>query len=90
MSERHSSTTFHQRRSYLLSPYTPYGLALTRRGRLVSCARTSFRLWACRLGKLVGNGPNLRLNLQRAYDLHQAQQKVGKEIEKIRTLKAVA
>ena len=29
---------------------------------------------ALRLGKLCGNGPDLWLNLQKRYDLHQAQQ----------------
>jgi antitoxin HigA-1 len=32
---------------------------------------------ALRLGKLCGNGPELWLNLQKRYDLHRAQQKLG-------------
>jgi addiction module HigA family antidote len=32
---------------------------------------------ALRLGKLCGNGPDLWLNLQKRYDLHQAQQELG-------------
>ena len=31
---------------------------------------------ALRLGKLCGNGPDLWLNLQKRYDLHQAQQEL--------------
>jgi antitoxin HigA-1 len=41
---------------------------------------------ALRLGKLCGNGPDLWLNLQKRYDLHQAQQKLGEKIKKIPTL----
>lgn len=32
---------------------------------------------AVRLGKVVGNGPRLWINLQSAYDLHRAQQSVN-------------
>ena len=41
---------------------------------------------ALRFGKLCGNGPDLWLNLQKRYDLHQAQQKLGEQISKIPTL----
>src|SRR3984957_1282244 len=41
---------------------------------------------ALRLGKLCGNGPDLWLNLQKRYDLHQAQQELGERIKKIPTL----
>jgi len=41
---------------------------------------------ALRLGKLCGNGPDLWLNLQRRYDLWQAERKLAKEIAKIPTL----
>jgi addiction module HigA family antidote len=41
---------------------------------------------ALRLGKLCGNGPDLWLNLQRRYDLWQAERKLAKEIPKIPTL----
>lgn len=41
---------------------------------------------ALRLGKLCGNGPDLWLNLQKRYDLDQAQQKFGDQIRKIPTL----
>jgi antitoxin HigA-1 len=41
---------------------------------------------ALRLGKLCGNGPDLWLNLQKRYDLHQAQQELGAKIRKISTL----
>jgi len=44
---------------------------------------------ALRLGKLCGNGPDLWLNLQRRYDLHQAQQKLGEKINRIPTLEVV-
>ena len=37
---------------------------------------------ALRLGKLCGNGPDLWLNLQKRYDLHQAQQEIGEKIKK--------
>jgi antitoxin HigA-1 len=41
---------------------------------------------ALRLGKLCGNGPELWLNLQKRYDLHRAQLKLGEKIRKIPTL----
>ena len=41
---------------------------------------------ALRLGKLIGNGPTIWLNLQRAYDLEQAEREV--DISQIPTLNA--
>ena len=41
---------------------------------------------ALRLGKLCGNGPDLWLNLQKRYDLYQAQQELGDKIKNIPTL----
>jgi antitoxin HigA-1 len=41
---------------------------------------------ALRLGKLCGNGPDLWLNLQKRYDLRQAQRELGLAIRKIPTL----
>ncbi|MDG4906018.1 HigA family addiction module antitoxin [Mesorhizobium sp. WSM4898] len=43
---------------------------------------------ALRIGKLVGNGPVLWLNLQRNYDLEQAEKALSAEIEAIPTLHA--
>lgn len=44
---------------------------------------------ALRLGKLLGNGPTLWLNLQRRYDLWQAERELGGEIEAMPTLAAI-
>lgn len=41
---------------------------------------------ALRLGKLCGNGPQLWINLQRSYDLWNAERAIGKEVAKIPTL----
>jgi addiction module HigA family antidote len=41
---------------------------------------------ALRLGKLCGNGPDLWLNLQKRYDLHQAERELGEKIKSIPTL----
>ena len=41
---------------------------------------------ALRLGKLCGNGPDLWLNLQKRYDLRQAEQELGEKIKTIPTL----
>jgi addiction module HigA family antidote len=43
---------------------------------------------ALRLGKLLGNGPDLWLNLQRKRDLHAAERELAKEIARIPTLTA--
>jgi addiction module HigA family antidote len=43
---------------------------------------------ALRLGKLCGNGPDLWINLQRAYDLVIAEKELAGEIKKIPTLTA--
>ena len=41
---------------------------------------------ALRLGKLCGNGPDLWLNLQKRYDLRQAERELGEQIKNIPTL----
>ncbi|HZP21130.1 MAG TPA: HigA family addiction module antitoxin [Bauldia sp.] len=41
---------------------------------------------ALRIGKLFGNGPELWINMQRAYDLRMAEKEIGREIEEIKTL----
>lgn len=43
---------------------------------------------ALRLGKLLGNGPDIWINLQRAYDLAAAERELAGEIKKIPTLSA--
>ena len=43
---------------------------------------------ALRIGKLCGNGPDLWINMQRAYDLDVAERELAREIEKIPTLTA--
>lgn len=45
---------------------------------------------ALRLGKLCGNGPDLWLNLQSAYELQQARGVIGPDLEAIPTLKQEA
>jgi addiction module HigA family antidote len=45
---------------------------------------------ALRLGKLCGNGPDLWLNLQKRYDLDQAERALRAELAKIPTLEAAA
>ena len=43
---------------------------------------------ALRLGKLLGNGPDLWINLQRAYDLAVAERDLAAKLKKIPTLTA--
>jgi addiction module HigA family antidote len=45
---------------------------------------------AVRLGKFCGNGPDLWLRMQQAYDLWHAERALRKEIAKIPTAKAKA
>jgi addiction module HigA family antidote len=44
---------------------------------------------ALRIGKLCGNGPDLWINMQRAYDLDAAEKEMRAELEQIPTLTAV-
>jgi len=44
---------------------------------------------AVRLGKLCGNGPELWINMQSRYDVWEARQRLGKQIDKIPTLTGV-
>ncbi|MFL6856322.1 MAG: HigA family addiction module antitoxin [Allosphingosinicella sp.] len=43
---------------------------------------------ALRLGRLLGNGPEIWVRMQGAYDLAVAARDLGPELEQIRTLKA--
>lgn len=43
---------------------------------------------ALRLGKFCGNGPDLWLGMQQAYDLWQAEDRLRAEIETIKTARA--
>ena len=43
---------------------------------------------ALRLGKFCGNGPHLWIRMQEAYDLWQAEKRIGREIERIETASA--
>ena len=45
---------------------------------------------AFRLGKLCGNGPDLWINMQKAYDMWHVWKKLGHEIEAIPTLNPAA
>lgn len=45
---------------------------------------------AVRLGKLFGNGPELWLSMQQAYDLWHAQRDLRETVEKMPTLKGAA
>jgi len=43
---------------------------------------------ALRFGKLIGNGPDLWIDLQRSYDLHVAEKQLSKVLAKIPTIRA--
>ena len=43
---------------------------------------------ALRIGKLCGNGPEIWLNLQRAYDLKRAEKELGDTLDAIPLLRA--
>lgn len=45
---------------------------------------------ALRLGKFCGNGPELWLNMQTAFDLWRSRRKLGSRIERIPTRRAAA
>lgn len=45
---------------------------------------------ALRLGKFCGNGPDIWLSMQQAYDLWHASKKVGRDVRRIKTTATVA
>jgi len=45
---------------------------------------------ALRIGKLCGNGPDLWLNMQQAYDLWHAKRRMRKELARIKTVRSEA
>jgi antitoxin HigA-1 len=45
---------------------------------------------AIRVGKLCGNGPDLWIGMQQAYDLWHARQKLSREVNRIPTLDPAA
>jgi addiction module HigA family antidote len=40
---------------------------------------------ALRLGKFCGNGPDLWIRMQEAFDLWHAKKRIGREVERIKT-----
>ena len=44
---------------------------------------------ALRLGKFCGNGPELWINMQKAYDMWHARRKLGREVDTIPTAEPV-
>jgi antitoxin HigA-1 len=44
---------------------------------------------ALRLGKFCGNGPDLWINMQKAYDMWHARRKLGREVDAIPTAEPV-
>jgi antitoxin HigA-1 len=53
---------------------------------IVNCKQSVTPEMALRIGKLIGNGPNLWLNLQRSWDLQQAKRSIGDQLEQIPTM----
>jgi addiction module HigA family antidote len=44
---------------------------------------------ALRLGKFCGNGPDLWIRMQEAFDLWHARKRIGREVERIKTFEPV-
>jgi addiction module HigA family antidote len=44
---------------------------------------------ALRLGKFCGNGPDLWIRMQEAFDLWHAKKRIGREVERIKTFEPV-
>ena len=55
---------------------------------ILSCRQSITPEMALRLGKLIGNGPTLWLELQRAWDLQQARRALSAELDRIPTVMA--
>lgn len=54
--------------------------------RILACTHPITTDMALRIGKFAGNGPNLWLRMQQAYDLWYAANKLKKELSKIETV----
>ena len=76
-----------------------YGLTTAKLAELLGVSRQTINeilrerramtsVMALRLARLFGNTPEFWLNAQRAYDLWQAEQACGQEINKIKPLRA--
>jgi addiction module HigA family antidote len=53
---------------------------------ILACRQSVTPDMALRIGKLLGNGPTLWLNMQSAWDLHAARRQLGAELDQIETL----
>jgi antitoxin HigA-1 len=53
--------------------------------RILACTLPVTPAMALRLGKFCGNGPAIWLNMQRSYDLWNAEQEMGDALAKIPT-----
>lgn len=56
--------------------------------RILACTHPITTEMALRIGKFAGNGPGLWLRMQQAYDLWHAENRMTKELSKIKTVGA--
>lgn len=54
--------------------------------RILACTHPISTEMALRIGKFAGNGPDLWLRMQQAYDLWHAENKMAAELSKIETV----
>ncbi|MBC8438257.1 MAG: HigA family addiction module antidote protein [Deltaproteobacteria bacterium] len=54
--------------------------------RILACTHPITTDMALRIGKFAGNGPNLWLRMQQAYDLWYAENRIKEELSKIETV----
>lgn len=55
---------------------------------ILACRQSITPEMALKIGKLIGNGPVLWLNMQSAWDLHVARQQLGAALDEIETVTA--
>jgi len=65
------------------------GISRQQLHRVLACTHPITTEMALRLGKFAGNGPDIWLRMQQAYDLWHAEQRMKDELSEIETVRSV-
>jgi addiction module HigA family antidote len=65
------------------------GISRQQLHRVLACTHSITTEMALRIGKFAGNGPDIWLRMQQAYDLWHAEQRMKDELSNIKTVASV-